>query len=268
MRFFRSQRVEKGVRTAAILLVVLFVFLLLRGIPAFARVFGFFEHGLVSIGTGIGTLVTRMTTPEQSLQAQLSVCEERLRASTEEQALLADADRRATELEALLGYTAEQGASGIVARIVARSLPESATIRIDKGSDDGVVIGSAVVIDNGQLLGVVTEVRSTSADVRLAQAVQSHIPAMIVGHDRTIGIVEGESGSLLHMKYIPQDAVLSEGNIVVTSGLEGELPANLVIGVVTTVIQEETAPFLQALIEPLYDAREWTTVLVLPSIAL
>lgn len=268
MRIFRSARVEKGVRTAAILMAVVLAYLLLRNVPPIARVLSYVEHGLVTIGTGVGTIFTRLTTPEDSLQAQFAICEDRLRATSEREAALADANHRVNELETLLGYIQENTAKGTVARIIARSLPDTATVRIDKGSSDGIALGNAVVVDDGHLLGVVTEVRATSADVRLVHSSQSHVPSMIVGHSRTIGLVSGEGGSLLHMDYIPQDAVIGEENLVVTSGLEGEIPANLVIGVVTSVIQEETSPFLQALIEPLYDAREWTTVLVLSAPAL
>lgn len=263
MRIFRSPRVEKGVRTAAVMLAVVIAFLVVRRIPPVARVVNAVEHVFVVVGTAIGNVIVRVTTPEDSLHAQLAQCEDRVLGSTEALAAMADAQQRASELETLLGYVQTHTQPSVVAHVMTRTLPQTATVRLDRGSRDGIAVGDAVVVHEGHLFGLVTAVTDTTADVRLVHSRESRIPAMVLDRNRTIGLVGGQEGSLLHMEYIPQDATLEEGNIVVTSGLEGGLPPNLVVGMVTTVIAEETSPFLEALIEPLYESREWTTVLVL-----
>lgn len=137
---------------------------------------------------------------------------------------------------------------------------------IDKGTSEGVYEGSAVVVADGHLLGVVIEARESTADVRLVHSKASNVPATILGKTRTIGLIEGQEGSLLRMQYIPEDAVIREGDIVVTSGLESELPQGIAIGLITGITKEDTAPFLEALIEPLYDARVSTNVLVVSTV--
>lgn len=263
MRFFRAQRVDKRVRSAAIFLAVVLAYFFLRAIPPVGKLFGYVEHGLVVAGTRVGGVVGRVFSSEDSMSAQLAACTEKLYTVTAREAALRQELRNITELEQLIGYVEESNGTAIAARVTNRALPATGTITIDKGADDGIQDGSAVVVGDGQLLGTIVAVDTNSATVRLVHTRQSKIPAAIWGNDRTIGLVEGQNGSVLHMEFIPLDATVHEGDLVVTSGLDGALPPNMVVGLVTSVIHEDTAPFLEALIEPLYDAREWTNVLVI-----
>lgn len=265
MRIFRSQRLEKGIRSTAIFLAVVLAYFSLRAIPPVRTVLGYAEHGLVVVGTGIGTLIGRVFANSDAVSTARDVCEERLRTVTEREAALRQELRDVTELEQLLGYVRENATHAVAAKILVRSLPHEGTVTIDKGTEDGVTEGSAVVVGDGQLFGTVVQADAQSARVRLVQEKESNIPAAILGSTRTIGLVQGQNGSVLHMEYIPSDAAIAVGDLVVTSGLDGGLPPHIVVGLVTSVVHEDTAPFLQALIEPLYDAREWTNVLVLTS---
>lgn len=236
---------------------------LLRTIDPVRGVIGYVEHGVLVVGTHLGNATGRLLTSEDSLTAQLAVCEDRLRSAAVDVAVCAEDARNAHERAALMGYVEESGTTAIAARITLRALPEVATVAIDKGADDGVAAGDAVVVDGGHLYGVVHRVDAGSAVVRLAHSKASRIPSAILGTARTIGLVAGQEGTLLNMAYIPEDTDIAVGSVVVTSGLDSRLPPNLVLGVVTSVLHEDAAPFLEALIEPLYDAREWANVLVL-----
>lgn len=237
----------------------------MRVVPPVGRVFGYFEHGLVVAGTAVGGVLGRVFLNSDSVSAQLGKCTENVQTLTAREVELRQSLRNVEEMEALLGYVRLTGTEGVAARVISRSLPAAGTVTIDKGSQDGVTVGSAVVVGDGQLLGTVIEAEAILSTVRLVHEKQSKIPAAIWGSSRTIGLVEGQSGSVLHMAFIPVDTNIADGDLVVTSGLDGGLPANIVIGLVTSVIREDTAPFLNALIEPLYDAREWTSVLVIGS---
>lgn len=264
MKFFRAQRIDKRLRQAAIFLAVVLVYFLLRAVPPIARAFGYFEHGLVVVGTSVGNIVGRVLTSEDAVTTKLTACTEDLQMVTAREATLRQSLRNVSELEALLGYVGRAETSGIAARIANRALPAVGTVTIDRGTTDGVREGYAVIVGDGQLFGVVIAADATHATVRLVHERQSKIPAAIWGYNRTLGLVEGQNGSVLHMAYIPVDSTIKEGDLVVTSGLDGALPANIVIGLVTNIMREDTAPFMEALIEPLYDAREWTNVLVIP----
>lgn len=262
MRFFRSQHLGTHVKSAVIFLALVLGYFLLRAIEPVGKIFRSAEHGLVIIGTSAGNMASRVFTSAESTATQLVTCTESLQAVTARESILRQDLRDVTELEQLLGYVRTNSVSAVAARIINRTLPEVGTVAIDKGTANGIVQGSAVVVGDGQLFGTIIATSENSATVRLVQERASKVPAAILGTTRTIGLVEGQSGSVLRMEYIPSDATIAEGDLVVTSGLGGGLPPNIVIGLVTTIIHNDTAPFLEALIEPLYDPREWTNVLV------
>ncbi len=244
--------------------VLLGVFLLGR-IPAVGTTYQRIEGGFVRVGTGLGNVLERLTEREGSLQARYNQCEEdrRLLAqdAAERQALL----REVEELRQQVAYVAQTAMVGVTSHVIARAVDNDATrVVIDRGQIDGIVSGSAAVIGEGIYYGQVEEVRESTAVIRLAANPESRIPAAIHGKQRTIGLVEGKEGALLAMEFVPQDAQLQEGDVVVTSGLESTIREGLVIGLVTEVVVVESAPFQRALIELLYEPREWTTVLILP----
>ena len=65
------------------------------------------------------------------------------------------------------------------------------------------------------------------------------------------------------MEYLLQDAVVTEGDIVLTSGLGGMLPKGLVIGQVAQVEQMDYALFQAAVVRPVLDFSRLEQVLVI-----
>ena len=258
-----------GVRKAALgvgaFLGVILIFWLLLRIPAFAGIYARVEAGVVRVGTGVGNVIERLARSEHSLTTKFEACEADSRDLAVDAAAFAALEREVSELRALVNYTNRTASEGVVTHVIARAVDNDATrVLIDKGSNDGLVKGSAAVIDDGVLFGMIEDVREATAVVRLVANAQSNIPAAVLGKNRTIGLVEGREGALLVMEFIPQDAELGNGNLVVTSGLDGLVQEGLVIGLVTEVVAVESAPFKQAFIELLYEPREWTTLLILP----
>jgi|YNPNPStandDraft_1061719.scaffolds.fasta_scaffold66075_2 rod shape-determining protein MreC len=136
------------------------------------------------------------------------------------------------------------------------------TIQIDLGKRHGIQPGMAVVTERG-LVGRVTEVFATTSQVLLLTDPNSAVSAFIQG-SRLPGVVRGQVGSpLLLMDRIPQDALVSPGDIVLTSGLGGNLPRNLVIGQVVSVRSRDYEMFQQAQVRPTVDFRRLEMVLVI-----
>lgn len=263
--WYTSESVRRAIlRAGAFFSVPLVCFLLLR-IPAVSKLFERVEAGVVRVGTGIGNAYARLTLSETSLAVQFQACQDNLRTTSVTAASSDELSHEVTELQALLGYVARTGAVGITTQVIARAVDDDATrVIVDKGSEDGVVQGSAAVIGDGVLFGLVDEVREQNATIQLVAHPQSNLPAAILGKTRTIGLVQGREGALLSMEFIPQDAELKVGDLVVTSGLDGLVQQGLVIGLVTEIVTVESAPFQKAFIELLYEPREWTTVMILP----
>jgi rod shape-determining protein MreC len=218
---------------------------------------------LYAVSSWIGRAGARLFANEDSLSSQLTVCTNRLTIAAVQAATAEANAREAEEWRSLVGYVQRTNTQGIPARIIARSSPTTSQVVIDRGTNDGIAVASAVVIGDGVLYGTIESATSTSSIVRLTEDVQSAVAGSILGKNKTIGIVNGQEGALLAMDFIPQDTLLTLGDVVVTSGLDGEIPEGLVIGTVTEIIATPSAPFIRAAIAPVHDPREWTSVFVL-----
>jgi rod shape-determining protein MreC len=122
-----------------------------------------------------------------------------------------------------------------------------ATIRVDKGSDDGVRVGQPVINEEA-LIGRVTDVIGGSAQVTLITDTTMNVPAR-AGRRGVFGIVQPASAGNptdLVMKFVPPGTRLSPGDRVLTRGTEPEdrrqslYPVGLPIGAVTRIDNEGT----------------------------
>jgi len=150
----------------------------------------------------------------------------------------------------------------VVARVIGRE-PSAYLdfITLDLGDRDGVMQGMPVVTQRG-LVGRITEVHDTSSEVLLITDVNSAVSALIQS-SRATGVVRGLAGGWLLLDQIRQDAEVNEGEIVITSGLGGNLPKNLVIGQISQVHQRDYEMFQQARVRPTVDFERLEQVLVI-----
>jgi len=133
---------------------------------------------------------------------------------------------------------------------------------IDRGAQDEIEVGMAVLADEG-LVGRISDVNAASSKIMLLTDQASAISAMIQ-RSRGTGLVEGVAGETqLQMRYIPTEDAVVPGDMVLTSGLGGNLPKRLVIGQVTDVVREDVAMFQEATIRPAVNLRDLEVVMVL-----
>ena len=110
--------------------------------------------------------------------------------------------------------------------------PKFDTLLIGRGSADGVKINSPVVSRSG-LVGHVIEVGPNTASVLMLTDQNSSVGARVQRTgSRATGVCKGDNSGLLSMVYLPTNADIKAGDIIVTSGLGGVFPAGLFIGVV------------------------------------
>ncbi len=168
------------------------------------------------------------------------------------------------DVKAQLGFIERQSVTHVTGRVIMRSSnPLRATFILDRGSDDGVRVGAPVIVRDGVLIGKIIEVgRVTSMALALTDP-HSKVASSVLTSSRTLGIVEGTGGSLLTLRFIPQDEAVYVNNLVVTSGLEEGIPSGLVIGVVNRVTDDRSAPFQEASVEPMAEHTESSIVSVL-----
>lgn len=117
------------------------------------------------------------------------------------------------------------------------NLLRNSTILINRGARDGIAAGMPVVTGQG-LVGRVIRVSADAAQVLLITSPNSFVSARVQS-SRAEGTVEGDISGPLEMRFIPLGSAVAPGDVALTSGLGGNFPADLIIGQVTAVRDEE-----------------------------
>lgn len=132
---------------------------------------------------------------------------------------------------------------------------------IDHGSDDGIFKGMPVVTQQG-LVGRIDAVTATAARVQLINDPNSIVNVRLE-NAKIDAEVNGSVSGDLTLEMVNLDANLNEGDLVVTSGLGGMYPADILIGQVLAPSKQENSLFLQASIQPVVDFSNLRAVLVI-----
>ena len=129
---------------------------------------------------------------------------------------------------------------------------------LDKGSLDGVEANDAITSDEGYLLGVVTEVDLTSCKV-MTILHPSFNAAGVVSRTRDNGIITGSADYAADgqcvLTNLDRATEARKGDQVITTGLGGVFPANLLVGTVQEVVPEQSGKSSSAVILPGADPR-------------
>lgn len=134
-------------------------------------------------------------------------------------------------------------------------------IIIDKGSNQGLRRGMPVVTDQG-LVGRVDAVIGSAARVQLITDPTSAVNVRLDKADRE-AVLTGTLAGDLTLDLVPQDILLQLGDVVLTSGLGGSYPPDLIIGQVVTARRRDSDLFQQAFIQPVVDFAQLKIVLVI-----
>lgn len=162
-----------------------------------------------------------------------------------------------------LKFTKESKLNTVAAKIITGvSDTLSKSVIINRGSSNGVEDGMAVISADGIMIGKISEVYSGYSKVLLLTDNKSRVAATIQNLDNTTGLVEGQFGLSFAMTNIPQDQDIKETDLIVTSGLEGKIPRNLLIAQVDSINQVESEIFKTALLSPIVSFDNLSYVLV------
>lgn len=132
---------------------------------------------------------------------------------------------------------------------------------INRGSDDGIRRGMPVVAQQG-LVGRVVQVTAGAARVELITDPAAQVSVSTQPSEED-GVLTGSLIGDLVINLIPQDAAIQTGDLVLTSGIGGAYPANILIGQISNVRQEATALFQTASVQPVVDFTRLEIVLII-----
>lgn len=153
----------------------------------------------------------------------------------------------------------------LTSSIVARDSSNLRSIvAINHGSSDGVREGMIVVTEGRSLVGTISKVFDDYAWVTLITDPKSAVSAM-VQESRAEGVVSGNYDGELIMEFVGQGAAVKEGDFVLTSGVGGGYPADVVIGRVARVEKAEQDLFQNVFVDHLASLTGLENVLVLTS---
>ena len=132
---------------------------------------------------------------------------------------------------------------------------------INRGSNDGILRGMPVVTDQG-LVGRVDAVIADASRVQLITDPAANVNVRLQNAEEEASLVGSVTGDLT-LELIPQAASLERGDLVLTSGLGGGYPPDLIIGQVVNIRTRDFDLFQHATVQPVVDFNRLQIVLVI-----
>ncbi|HEX6720388.1 MAG TPA: rod shape-determining protein MreC [Burkholderiaceae bacterium] len=120
--------------------------------------------------------------------------------------------------------------------------PYSRKVFIDRGSAAGVLPGSPVINDAG-VLGQVTRVYPLSSEVTLLADKEAAIPVLNPRTQARSAAFGAGDGNAMELRFMAGNADVQEGDLLLTSGVDGVYPPGLAVATVTKVDRKVDSGF-------------------------
>ena len=141
----------------------------------------------------------------------------------------------------------------------------SNTFTINRGSDSGIAENMCAITDNGEVVGLVTQVGTNFAVIKTVLDSTLEISATIAtsGYNGMVsgGYISGNE-TLLTMDYLPSSAIIRNKDQVVTSG-STVYPRGLILGHVVDAGFKETGVAKYAVLQPAAEISSLEQVFIL-----
>jgi len=150
----------------------------------------------------------------------------------------------------------------VAAQIIGRDpSPFLQYLIINRGSDDGLRRGMPVVTQQG-LVGRIAAVTAGAARVQLITDAGSNVNTRLEP-SRAPAVLQGDITGDLSLDLIPQSAEVNVGDLVLTSGLGGNFPANILVGQVSNVRSRDNDLYQRAAVQSTVDFSQLDIVLII-----
>jgi len=211
---------------------------------------------LVEGVSGYFSSQTRLRSENEALRARL------LDASLDAQRY-ESAAAEAANLRRLIGAAERVERKSIPAEVLyAGRDPYSRKVIISRGTQHGVQAGSAVV-DAGGVVGQLTRAHAFVSEVTLVTDKGQPTPVQVLRNGlRAIAFGGGSSGQL-ELRYMSGNADVENGDVLVTSGIDGTYPPGLPVAVVVRVERDSSYTFARVLAQPIAGVERGRYALVL-----
>ncbi len=197
----------------------------------------------------------------QDLKEQIAELERQLRQAQ------ADSEENAT-LRQLLGLRAQRrDFVWEFARITERDASNwASTMQLNVGTDYDVAIGDCVITAEGYLVGSITDVGTNWSTCTTVIDTDASFGAEVF-RTGEVAVAQGEFSLMgegrLQLNYLSGEDTVMVGDLIVTSGLGGYYPSDLVIGSVQEVMTGDDGLAQYAVLEPSADLENLQQVFVI-----
>lgn len=208
---------------------------------------------LQQLAAAPGAAMSRVTDYFSSQDRLLRENEE-LRAKLLEYAAAAQQSKLlAAEQESLLAMTPARSrfaTDGVLAEVLSYGRnPFAKKLVLDKGLTQGIKAGMPV-IDGEGVVGQVTAVGTFTSEVTLVTEKDQSVPVLLTRNGlRAIAVGSGKDGSI-DVPFMPVSADIQNGDLFVTSGIDGTYPAGLLVARVSAVEKNATYMFAKITARP------------------
>jgi len=137
------------------------------------------------------------------------------------------------------------------------------TLIINKGEKNGIAINQPVM-SFSSLVGKIMEVGGSTAKVLLISDANSRV-VVLIQRTRVEGMLEGIGNGLCRLKYMPVNADVKLGDVVVSAGVGGVYPKGLIIGNIESIRIERGGIYKSGIVKPAASLSGLEEVLCLKS---
>lgn len=187
--------------------------------------------------------------PRASLLRENARLRREVQRLTLENSMLREAAEENARLRAALGFKESAPLDMVAAEVISRE--QSAwfdTATINRGRRAGIIRGAAVITPRG-LVGQVMDVNSLTSQIVSITDPDSAVGAMSQ-RSRSTGMLIGQGVDYPVLSYLPKDADVVVGDIVVSAGIGKVIPKGIVIGRVVKVARDTAGGTTSALVRP------------------
>lgn len=200
------------------------------------------RDALYYVGDYFGSLAT-LKSENEKLKLQQTM---NARSLQQRQLLLAEN----VQLRHLLGTSESLPVKTVLGEILYDTRdPFTRKIVLDRGTQHGVMSGQPV-IDHVGVVGQVTRVFPFTSEVTLLTDRNQAIPVQVVRNGlRSVAYGRGQS-NVLDLRFMPTNADIQKGDVLVTSGIDGVYPAGLAVATVSQVESKSNDTFAHIVCQP------------------
>jgi rod shape-determining protein MreC len=181
---------------------------------------------------------------------------------------LCETQEEGKALEAILEISPQKDFKLVLSTIIGLD-SENDFILIDQGKEDGIEENMPIISQEKVLFGKVFKVYKNFSQVMLISNKNSVLDVKVQNADPeakpVFGAIKGMGGLEAYLDLVPLDSQINQGDILITSALEGIFPKDLLVGKIKEKIKNDLKPFQNAEIDLFLDARKTGKLFVITS---